>query len=160
MAGMGFDAAMLDGASEPMKAHVGWPAYALSGLRRLRERPMRVRIRYDDHPVLHRRARTVMVANVGRLQGGIPLLPDARPDDGQLDVAVLSPRHLGDWLALAWGVLRHRPSVRRMETFRAGTVEISSDRIQPREMDGDVLEPGRRLTVTVRPAALLVCVPA
>jgi diacylglycerol kinase family enzyme len=47
-----------------------------------------------------------------------------------------------------------------VETFRAARVEIVSDRAQPRELDGDVIEPGRRLTVTVRPAALLLCVSA
>ena len=52
------------------------------GVRHLRDRPMRVSIRIDDEPPLRRRARTVLVANVGRLQGGVRLLADAEPDDG------------------------------------------------------------------------------
>jgi diacylglycerol kinase family enzyme len=160
MAGMGFDAAMLDATSDGMKARLGWPAYLLAGLRHLRDRPMRLRIRLDGRPALRRRARTVLVANVGRLQGGIDLLPDARPDDGLFDVVVLSPRHLGDWLRMAGAVLRRRPLVPAMETFRATRVEVLSDRVQPREVDGDVMEPGRRLSAVLRPAALNVCVPA
>jgi diacylglycerol kinase family enzyme len=160
MAGMGFDAAMLDATSDGMKARLGWPAYLLAGLRHLRDRPMRVRIRLDGGPVLRRRARTVLVANVGRLQSGIDLLPDARPDDGLFDVAVLSPRHLRDWLSLAAAVLRRRPAVPRMETFRATRVEVLSDRRQPREVDGDVIEAAARLGAVLRPAALTVCVPA
>jgi diacylglycerol kinase family enzyme len=160
MAGMGFDAAMLDTASDGLKARLGWPAYLLAGLRHLRGRPMRLRIRLDGGPALRRRARTVLVANVGRLQGGIDLLPDARPDDGLFDVAILSPRHLRDWLALAAAVLRRRRAIPRMETHRAARVEVLSDRRQPREVDGDVIDAAARLSAVVRPAALTVCVPA
>ncbi|HEV7898391.1 MAG TPA: diacylglycerol kinase family protein [Planosporangium sp.] len=159
MAGMGFDAEMLEATPEKLKQTVGWPAYLVAALGRLRSRPMRVRIRLDSGPPIRRRARTVLVANVGRIQGGIPLLPDAEPDDGCLDVAVLSPHKLRHWLSLAWGVLRRRRDIARLETFRARHVEITSDREQPRELDGDVIEPGRSLTVTVRPRTLCLCVP-
>jgi diacylglycerol kinase family enzyme len=160
MAGMGFDAQMIGGTSESLKARMGWPAYVLSALRHLHHRPMKVRIRLDDGQPLRRRARTVLVANVGRLQGGVPLLPDARPDDGCLDVAVITPHTIGHWLALAWGVLRRQRRVARMETFRARRVEVRSDRPQARELDGDLIEPDRGLAVAVRPGALWVCLPA
>jgi YegS/Rv2252/BmrU family lipid kinase len=160
MAGMGFDAQMLDATSNTMKKHLGWLAYALAALRYLRHRPMRVRIRLDGGAPLRRRVRTVLIGNVGKLQGGILLLPDAEPDDGCLDVAVLSPRNLGQWVQLAIGVMRKQPVVPRMETFRARKVEVRSNHEQPRELDGDVIAPSRSLTVTVRSAALTVCVPA
>lgn len=160
MAGMGFDAAMLDASPEGLKAWLGWPAYILGGLRRLWDRPMRVRVQLDNRPPLRRRARSVLVANVGRLQGGIELLPAAQPDDGLFEVAILSPRHLRDWVALAIAVLRRRAAVPRLETFAATRVRVLSDRPQPREVDGDVIAPGRHLDVVLRPAALTVCVPA
>ena len=37
-------------------------------------------------------ARTILFANVGRLPGGVVLLPDAQIDDGFLDVAVIDTR--------------------------------------------------------------------
>jgi diacylglycerol kinase family enzyme len=159
MAGMGFDAQMLDATSERAKARFGWPAYVVGGARRLFDRPVPVTISVDGGEPLRRHARTVLVANVGRLQGGVRLLVDAAPDDGLLDVAVLTPRHLGAWLALAWGVLRRRPRVPSMETFRGTRVEIVSDRPLPRELDGDLIEPGTRLSVEIMPAALWLCVP-
>ncbi|MFG1951194.1 diacylglycerol/lipid kinase family protein [Micromonospora sp. NPDC048830] len=159
MAGMGFDAQMLADTSEATKARIGWPAYVMGAARHLRDRPMRVSIRLDDRPPLRRRARSVLVANVGRLQGGVTLLTDAEPDDGWLDVAVLTPRTLRHWLAMAWALVRRRGSVPRMEVFRCRRVRVTSNRPQPRELDGDLIEPGRQLRAEIRPRALWLCVP-
>ena len=106
MAGIGFDAAMMADATEGMKRFAGWPAYVSSGLRHLRDPVMRVQLRIDDGPPLRRPARTVLIGNVGRLQGGLELLPDAEADDGLLDVVVVAPRTLRDWIRLVWRVFR------------------------------------------------------
>ncbi|NJP33405.1 diacylglycerol kinase [Micromonospora sp. HSS6-12] len=159
MAGMGFDAQMLAATSETTKKRIGWPAYVVGAARHLRDRPMRVSIRIDDQQPLRRRARSVLVANVGRLQGGVRLLTGAEPDDGYLDVAVLTPRTLRHWLALGWAVVRRQDRVPRMEVFRGRRVEITSNRPQPRELDGDLIEPGRTLKAEIRRRALWLCVP-
>ncbi|MFI6264034.1 diacylglycerol/lipid kinase family protein [Micromonospora sp. NPDC051006] len=159
MAGMGFDAQMLAATSETTKARIGWPAYVVGAARHLRDRPMRVSIRIDDRPPVRRRARSVLIANVGRLQGGVRLLTEAEPDDGWLDVAVLTPNNLRHWAALGWAVIRRRGRVPRMEVFRGRRVVITSTRTQPRELDGDLIEPGRRLRAVIRPEALWLCVP-
>ncbi|SCG69898.1 Diacylglycerol kinase family enzyme [Micromonospora halophytica] len=159
MAGMGFDAQMLQDTSETTKARIGWPAYVVGAAKHLRDRPMRVTVAIDDKPPLRRRARTVLIANVGRLQGGVRLLTDAEPDDGWLDVAVLTPRTLRHWLAMGWALVRRRGSVPRMEVFRARRVEITSNRAQPRQLDGDLIEPGRSLRAEIRPGSLWLCVP-
>jgi YegS/Rv2252/BmrU family lipid kinase len=159
MAGMGFDAAMVGGAPERLKRHLGWPAYAVSAMKHLRSRPMQIEVRLDDRKPLHRRARSVLVANVGRLQGGIRLLTDAEPDDGLLDVALLTPRKLRHWAVLAAAVLLRRDRTPRMEVFRARRVEVISDRPQPRQLDGDVIEPADTLSVRVIHEALWLCVP-
>jgi diacylglycerol kinase family enzyme len=72
---------------------------------------------------------------------------------------VLMPPRRRSWLSLAWSLLRHRPTAPMMETFQATHVEISCDREQPREVDGDLIEPGRTLTAAIRPGALWLCVP-
>ncbi|GAA2348203.1 diacylglycerol kinase family protein [Dactylosporangium salmoneum] len=158
MAGMGFDAAMVGETPDDAKRRFGWAAYVASGIRNLTRRRMSVRLRLDGGRWLHRRAAAVLVANVGRLQGGIRLFPDAQPDDGELDVAVLTPAHVADWARLAGGVLLARRAA-GLETFRARAVEIHATREEPREIDGDVIAPGRRLSARVRPGALTVCVP-
>jgi len=159
MAGMGFDAQMLAGTSEAAKKRLGWLAYFGGGFKHLRGRPMQCRIRLDGGPPMPRRPRTVLVGNVGRLQGGLRLLTNADPADGKLDVAVLSPRTLGHWASLAWALLRRRKRVPLMETFTAERIEIYARRTQQRQLDGDVIEPGRVMKIQVKPRALLLCVP-
>jgi diacylglycerol kinase family enzyme len=159
MAGMGFDAQMLAGTSETAKKAVGWLAYVGGALKHLRDRPMRVRITLDGGSPMPRRPRTVIVGNVGRLQGGVRLLTEAEPDDGKLDVAVLSPNNLRHWASLAWGVVRRQERVPLMETYTASRVEIVSDHRQQRQLDGDLIEPGRSLEIGLKPRALLLCVP-
>ncbi|WIM95035.1 diacylglycerol kinase family protein [Actinoplanes oblitus] len=159
MAGMGFDAMMLQDTSEKAKKHIGWPAYLVGAAKHLLDRPMRVRIRLDGGPPIPRRPQAVIVGNVGRLQGGVRLLSKAQPDDGKLDVAILSPNNLMHWAALAWAVASRRKRVPRMETFTASRVEIYSNRAQPRQLDGDLIAPGKAMKISVRHKALLLCVP-
>jgi diacylglycerol kinase family enzyme len=159
MAGMGFDAHMLAATSETVKSRIGWPAYVLGALRHLRDRPIPVSIHIDDDEPLQRRVRSVLIANVGRLQGGVRLLTEAQPDDGAFDIAVLTPGSLRQWTALAWAVIRRRGHVPSMEVFRGARVEVRSNRPRPRQLDGDLIAPGHRLLVEMVPKALWLCVP-
>jgi diacylglycerol kinase family enzyme len=87
-------------------------------------------------------------------------MPDARPDDGLLDVAVLQTRTVLDWLALAARVLLRRRRDPQLELFQARRVEIGCDRPQPVERDGDPLDtPRDHLMIAVIPKALTLCVP-
>jgi YegS/Rv2252/BmrU family lipid kinase len=158
MAGMGFDAQMLEATSDTAKARIGWPAYVIGALRHLRTRPMRVTIRVDDGRPMRRLARSVLVANVGRLQGGVNLLTEAKPDDGLLDIAILTPSTLRHWAALAWAVIRRKDRVPSLQVLQGGKVEILSDRDQSRQLDGDVIDAGNRLVAEVCPKAIWLCV--
>ena len=159
MAGLGFDAKMLDSTSETTKKRIGWPAYVIGAAKHLRDHSMRVTISIDGGKPIRRRAKTVLIANVGRLQGGVRLLEDANPADGQLDVAVLSPRTLRQWAAMAWAVARRHQHVPSLEVLRGARVSIESRRTEQRQLDGDLISPGRRLEVEVLPKALWLCVP-
>jgi YegS/Rv2252/BmrU family lipid kinase len=159
MAGLGFDAAMMRDAPEGLKKRLGWPAYVVSATKHLRGRGIRVTITVDDGDPLHRRVRTVLVGNVGKLQGGLAVLPDAEPDDGMLDVVVIAPRNVVDWARVAGRVAR-RADVpdRRMERLRGRHIVIDASRPQPRQLDGDVIEDGRVLDIRIEPGALKVMV--
>jgi len=160
MAGMGFDAAIMEGVNEDIKAKVGWLAYVLSGLKSLMFPAVRIEISVDDGEFTKHRARTVVVGNVGFLQAGMPLLPDASIDDGLLDVVILHPRNFFSWIPLAYRVLAKRSrtddTINRM-TGRTVTLRASSD--TPRQLDGDSIGAGRELRMTCVHGRLLVRVP-
>ena len=159
MAGMGLDAAVV--AATKLKHHLGWFAYAMSGVAHIAVPPARFSIRMDGGPPVEREAKCVVVGNSGLLPGGFTVLPQARIDDGLLDIGVLAPRGLLGWPRLATRVLTHsRHQDRQLERFQARQVEITAHAVLPREVDGEIVPPGRTLTVAVRPGALTVRVPA
>jgi diacylglycerol kinase family enzyme len=161
MAGIGLDAAVVEATRRLLKLRLGWIAYAEAGLGHLHGAPSDFTVRLDGGPPLHRAARCVVVGNAGLLPGGFPLLPDARPDDGLLDVGILAPASLAGWARVGYRVLtRSRRDDHRLERFRARKVEISASTRLPRETDGEIIEPGRSLTVDVRPRTLIVRTPS
>jgi diacylglycerol kinase family enzyme len=104
--------------------------------------------------------RTAVVGNVGKLLAGIPLLPDAEPDDGVLDVVLLAPGSIVGWARVAGRVLARRGRVdRRVERFRARHVLLETGQPTPRQLDGDLIEDGRSMDIRIEPAALCVRVP-
>ena len=113
MAGLGLDAAIMAGAPDALKARIGWTAYVVAGARHLRYPAVRVDISVDGAEPVRRRARTVVIGNVGSLQAGIPLLPDALIDDGLIDVVVIAPRRLFGWVAAGAADLLARQAGRR-----------------------------------------------
>jgi len=159
MAGIGFDAALIRDATEGAKARTGPLAYVLAGLRQMSRPGFDCTVRVDDAEPLHRRARTVLVGNVGRLQGGLPLLPAASPDDGLLDVAVVFPRRLVDWLPMVARALLGRPHRRHVRFLRGRRVSVDAHPSQPTQLDGEPRPEAGRAVFEVRPGALLVCVP-
>ena len=159
MAGIGFDAEMLDGADERLKSRVGWAAYVLSALRHLRERPVRMALRTDGGPPQRRWASGVIIGNVGSLQGNVRLLPDAVPDDGVLDVAVLAASGWTRWLWLAADVLLRRKTG-RVAHLTCRELVVQAGRARPWEVDGEVAGTTRQLRVTLEPGCLLARVPA
>jgi YegS/Rv2252/BmrU family lipid kinase len=161
MAGMGLDAVMLSDASEALKAKVGWAAYVLSAARHLRDRPVEVELTGDDAATIRRRIHGLVVGNVGRLQGGVPLLPDAEPDDGFLDVVVLTPLGPAGWLRLAAAVLLRRESSPEFDRLRVRRLEVRARRPMPCECDGELADARRDARIEIMPGALLVrAVPA
>jgi diacylglycerol kinase family enzyme/membrane-associated phospholipid phosphatase len=160
MAGLGLDAAVVGEAPAKLKARMGWAAYVVSIARNLSFPAVRVEIAVDDEPPVRLRVRTVLVGNVGTLHGGLSLLPDARPDDGMLDVVAVAPRRLTDWPGLAWRVAsRSAAQDDRLRTWRGERVVVRSLEACPRQLDGDVISTGHELRCEVEPGVLLVRVP-
>ncbi len=161
MAGIGLDAAVVGAAPPLLKRHAGWLGYAAAAVPRLAGPPARFTVAMDGQPARALVAQTVAVGNLGLLPGGFELLPDARMDDGMLDVAILAPAGLPGWASIcARVVLRSRQDDGQFQRFQVREIEISADADLPRQVDGELTAPGRSLRVFVRPGALRVMVPA
>jgi diacylglycerol kinase family enzyme len=160
MAGLGLDAAIMDGAPDMLKRRLGWPAYLVAGARHLRYPAVWMDISVDGAEPVHRLARTVVIGNVGSLQAGIPLLPDAQIDDGVLDVVVVAPGRLVGWVSLVWRVVTRHPRIdERLDRYTGRSVEVRAARASPRQLDGDTVDPGTQLRAAIEAGLLLVRVP-
>ncbi|MFC7495713.1 MULTISPECIES: diacylglycerol kinase family protein [unclassified Nocardioides] len=160
MAGMGFDAAIMEGVNEDIKKKIGWVAYVFSALKSLMFPAVRVEISVDDGEFTRHRARTIVVGNVGFLQAGMPLLPEAAIDDGVIDVVMLHPRKFFSWIPLAYRVLARRPRTDELVNRMTGhTIVVRASTDTPRQLDGDSIGPGRELRMTCVHGRLLVRVP-
>lgn len=161
MAGLGFDAQIMDDAPEGVKDRVGWAAYVASGGQHLLDDGFSLRLTADGETMDDESARTVVVGNCGELTGGMVLLPDAQIDDGVLDLAVLTPQGIAGWLGVATRVLTGRedggPNLHRR---RARDLALRVEPPQLTEVDGDVLRRAREVRLVVQPACLEVRVPA
>lgn len=178
MSGIGIDAAMIAGTNDDLKKRIGWLAYIDAGIRALpKASQFRVAHRIDGGRRHHSRVSSLLVANLGTLPGGVDLAPDAAIDNGELEVIVLQPRNVIDWLLfwrrVSWEnrVLRSTPlgrqlieltggNKRREVVYRRGrTVEIAIDdpsRPEPFEVDGEDRGTIISARFHVRPSSLIV----
>jgi diacylglycerol kinase family enzyme len=157
MAGLGFDADIMAGASEQLKARVGWPAYVVSGAKNLRGQHFKVSFSVDGEPPVVRRTRSVVVGNCGRLMGGLTLMPDASVIDGQLDAVIISPKGIVGWAAVAGRVItQKRKGHERLDHRTGQEFHITADRPQEVQLDGDTIGQALEVTIQVAPRALTV----
>ena len=98
MAGAGFDAAMIrDAGDGGLKERFGRAAYVWTGSENLRSKPFRAEIKVDGVRWYKGKASCILLGNVGELFGGVEAFEDARPDDGKLELGVVTAEGLVEW---------------------------------------------------------------
>jgi diacylglycerol kinase family enzyme len=89
--------------------------------------------------------------------GGVEIFPEAKMDDGILDLLVLAPRGRLGWLGVVAGIFgSNKRETESVEYFRGGVAEIRLEVEQEFQLDGDHLGTGKRLTVRAEPDALKI----
>lgn len=159
IAGAGYDAQIMHSTSDRLKAAAGWLAYTEAGVRHLRGKRHTVVVSTDGVEPKRYRVRSAMIANCGYLTGGINMLPDAVIDDGLLDVALLDPRHLVEWIQVATATLTAKRKSPRVTTFQARTCKMVFDEPLVAQIDGDPIPKVKEMTGTTIPLSLRVRVP-
>lgn len=157
MAGLGYDAAIMANTVDELKDRVGWLAYVDAGIRHLPGKPVKAKISVDGQHPVRRRIRSVMVGNCGKIMGGVEIFPDAKVDDGILDVVILAPVGKLGWFSVLAGVFgRNNSKNTSVEYFTGKSAEITLDHEQEFQLDGDHLGKAKHLKVTVEHEALRI----
>lgn len=156
MCGMGLDAAVIE-SPEKVKAMLGAGAYAVATVQNLFGPAKPVIVTVDDGLPRRVPARMVLVANFGKVQMGIEFVSNTSATDGELVVLVAKLRNLMEWGSTTRNVLlRRRAHGKHRLQLTGKTVELRTTEPWPRELDGDLVEPGDYMKVTVLPGALTV----
>lgn len=160
MAGAGFDTRIMAGVDKEAKEKLGRLAYIRSAMEAVKEarRPMTIKV--DGEPWFDGKASCVLFGNVGTVTGGLRVFPDAQPDDGVLEIGVVTAESTKEWLRVLTRVVTHNPDRSPLVSVTRGkkaTVRIGKK--MRYELDGGDREKVDRLKVHVEPHALWVCVP-
>lgn len=172
MAGAGIDAEMVAGANPTLKRRLGWLAYFFAALEHLHDKRMTATVTIDDAEPVTNEMRTVLMANAGRLPGGLQLIPDASISDGMLDIATLDARAgIVGWTDLFGSVIAQGAGIKQSELLQAWrasridhgrgrSVEITMASPERVQVDGEVLGRATRVKAWLEPSSLKVRVPA
>jgi diacylglycerol kinase (ATP) len=160
MAGAGLDALMIRDADGKLKNRFGRAAYLWTGAKHLRAPRVNTRIRIDGHRWFKGNASCVLIGNVGKIMGDVAAFPDARPDDGFLEIGVVTAKGAWQWSrTLARTVAGSAGSSPFVETSRGKKFDVRFAKKVVYELDGGDRKPAARLRVKVLPAAVSICVP-
>ena len=98
MAGSGMDATMIRNADGGLKDRLGRAGYVWAGLKAARSKSFGAEIEVDGVGWFRGEATSVLIGNVGELIGHVEVFEDSRPDDGLLEVGVVTAEGYTDWM--------------------------------------------------------------
>jgi diacylglycerol kinase (ATP) len=152
-AGVGLDATIILNTNPELKRRIGWIAYVDAGMRSRPIKFERLELSVDGKPRRHLKVHTLMIGNCTFLPGNITVMPEAKLDDGLLDVAAVGPRQFWNWVDL-WGritwltwlvrpapggrqLLESTRNVKTLENLSGTRMEIWPESATNVQLDGD-----------------------
>jgi YegS/Rv2252/BmrU family lipid kinase len=162
-AGMGFEAAMVEGADRELKDRLGVFAYAFSGLQALADPPLaRYRLVLDGREV-ETEGLACIIANSGTM--GVPGVPaltlsnKINVSDGLLDVMVVTRSDLPGIVSLVANFVAGSENPEALQLWQVREATINADPPQKVQVDGEILME-TPVTARVLPEAVRAVVPA
>jgi diacylglycerol kinase (ATP) len=160
MAGAGFDAEMLAEADGGLKDKVGRVAYLWTGAKQLRATPVKTRIEVNGTTWFDDVSSCVLVGNVGGVFGGVELFDDAHPDDGQLELGVVTADGFAEWVrTLTRTTLGSTAKSPFVQVTRAKEIRVTFGKKVLYELDGGDRDEVKKLKFGIEPGAIESCVP-
>ena len=152
---------MIADAGRGLKDRLGRAAYLYTGARNLFARRAKATVEVDGRHFFEGQASCVLAGNVGRVLGGVEVFPAAQPDDGLLELGVVTAKNPVEWARtfgrVAAGRADESPFV---EVTTGKAVRIRFDRKLPFELDGGARPAVRDLRIEVHPRSVTICIPA
>ena len=161
-AGVGINASVIDRTSRLGKSLFGRTAYVGTAVWKvLQARPQRLEIAIDGEPRTYD-ATDVLISNCGTLARVLhPNGPEIRADDGQVDVCIICMKVAIEypWYYFLRSIFPRHVNRIIHELPAERSVSIHSETPMAVQADGDIIG-ATPVTITVRPKALSVIVPA
>lgn len=155
IAGIGMDARIMQRTQPELKRRVGWIAYIEGGFRSLPLKFEKFEVLVDDLTPKSLKSYSILIGNAGWLPGQISMMPDARLDDGKLDVAAIGPRKIWNWvdffarvtwqnkvvrpLALGRKWMDQTANLKTLENLGGARIRVKPHHPSPLQLDGDVI---------------------
>lgn len=162
MCGFGFDAEVVQSVPTRAKGMFGKLAYAPMFVREsVRCRPSQFTLVLDGEKTIHTEAYNVILCNSASYAPNFQLAPDARTDDGLLDLLIFGSDPAMKLKFLGWAsqsLISGAVADSSAEHYRAKSVRVDADPVVKMQLDGDVRgESG--IDIEVLPNALNLIVP-
>ncbi|AGW84646.1 hypothetical protein BLAC_02125 [Bifidobacterium animalis subsp. lactis ATCC 27673] len=174
IAGIGFDAVMIDDTDPKLKKNISWLAYFVAGAKHLFAPKYHASVvltgaNGDQHVREDVEFRTFMSGNCGEIPV-FSLMPDASFNDGLLDFEVIDTNGgIIGWMNL-FGDVVHQTITRKaqqsplsvhstIDQVQGVSAELQLEKPVPAQVDGDMLKPTRHIRFSVDHNALIVRAP-
>lgn len=160
MAGTGFDAFVIKEASDKLKNRIGRLAYFYSGTKNLSARRVKAVIEVDGKEYFKGKVSCVFVGNVSKGMGGIEVFKDAKPDDGVLELAVVTAKNPIDWARTLGRVTQGKAEKSPfIELTHGKEFRFTFKRRLLYEIDGSERKAVKKMHIKVHPSSITICVP-
>ena len=160
MAGTGLEAFVIKESGSKSKGRIGRLAYFYSGSKNLSARRAKARIEVDGKRFFKGKISCILIGNVSKGQGGVEVFSQAQPDDGLLELAVVTTKNSAEWartLRRTTGSITEES--RLAEMTRGKEFQIRFDRRFAYEIDGNSRDSVKKLKIKVHPSSIKICVP-
>ena len=121
---------------------------------------MKMRVEVDGRPWFKGRASCLLLGNFGTITGKLTVFAQAEPDDGVLEIGVVTASGPIQWARVLTALATGRADKSRFVRKARGThVDVRLARPTVYELDGGARKATCRLRATVEAAAVTLCVP-
>ena len=160
MAGMGFDAVMMENADGAKKDRFGRLAYVWTGAKATSINARKAKVRIDGEKWFSGETTCILIGQMAEVARDVQIFPQNDPADGLIEVGVVTAKNIRQWAQLlvhaAFGNA-HRSPLTRM--IQASKVDISFDHATPYELDGGARKATKNFKIRVKHRAIAVHVP-